>query len=139
MLTLTFRSIRHPGGFWAFSSWARPFSTGFCCLASRIRPGCLREWWPLLWAIFVGWVFVSFYYLDDWLLVAESRVLLESHLRTTLQWTRDLGFLVYWEKSSLTPQRLPSYLGALLVIPRLLARPSEPQGVGSSGGVSGSC
>ena len=35
-----------------------------------------------------------FFYLDDWLLVAESRVLLESHLRTTLQWTRDLGFLV---------------------------------------------
>ena len=26
-----------------------------------------------------------FYYLDDWLLVAESRVLLESHLRTTLR------------------------------------------------------
>ena len=66
-----------------------------------------------------------FYYLDDWLLVAESRDLLESHLRTTLQWTRDLGFLVNWEKSSLTPQRLPSYLGAQLDIPRLLARPLE--------------
>ena len=66
-----------------------------------------------------------FYYLDDWLLVAESRDLLESHLRTTLLWTRDLGFLVNWEKSSLTPQRLPSYLGAHLDIPRLLARPSE--------------
>ena len=66
-----------------------------------------------------------FYYLDNWLLVAESRDLLESHLRTTLLWTRDLGFLVNWEKSSLTPQRLPSYLGAHLDIPRLLARPSE--------------
>ena len=66
-----------------------------------------------------------FYYLDDWLLVAESRDLLETHLRTTLQWTRDLGFLVNWKKSSLTPQRLPSYFGAQLDIPRLLARPLE--------------
>ena len=66
-----------------------------------------------------------FYYLDVWLLVAESRDLLESHLRTTLLWTRDLGFLVNWEKSSLTPQRLPFYLGAHFDFPRLLARPSE--------------
>ena len=66
-----------------------------------------------------------FYYLDVWLLVAESRDLLESHLRTTLLWTRDLGFLVNWVKSSLTPQRLPFYLGAHFDIPRLLARPSE--------------
>ena len=66
-----------------------------------------------------------FYYLDDWLLVAESRDLLETHLRTILQWNRDLGFLVNWKKSSLTPQRLPSYLGAQLDIPRLLARPLE--------------
>ena len=45
-----------------------------------------------------------FYYLDDWLIVAESRVLLEAHLRSTLQWTLDLGFLVFRKKSSLTPQ-----------------------------------
>ena len=80
-----------------------------------------------MWAIFVDWVFVSFtiWTTGFWLLEAESRVLLEPHLRTTLQWTRDLGFLVNWGKSSLTPQRLPSYLGAQLDIPRLLARPSE--------------
>ena len=66
-----------------------------------------------------------FYYLDVWLLVTESRDLFESHLRTTLLWTRDLGFLVNWVKSSLTPQRLPFYLGAHFDIPRLLSRPSE--------------
>ena len=66
-----------------------------------------------------------FYYLDDWLLIAESKELLELHLQTTLQWTQDLGFLVNWKKSSLTPQRIPSYLGAQLDIPNLLARPLE--------------
>ena len=39
-----------------------------------------------------------FYYLDVWLLVAESRDLLEFLLRTTLLWSRDLGFLVIWVK-----------------------------------------
>ena len=66
-----------------------------------------------------------FYYLDDWLLVAESKELLELHLQTTLLWTQDLGFLVNWKKSSLVPQRLPAYLGAQLDIPNLLARPLE--------------
>ena len=66
-----------------------------------------------------------FYYLDDWLLVAESKELLELHLQTTLQWTQDLGFLVNWKKSSLVPQRLPSFLGAQLDIPHLLVRPLE--------------
>lgn len=66
-----------------------------------------------------------FYYLDDWLLVAGSRELLESHLQLALLWTQDLGFLVNWKKSSLTPQRVPSFLGAHLDIPNLLARPVE--------------
>ena len=66
-----------------------------------------------------------FYYLDDWLLVAESKELLELHLQMTLQWTQDLGFLVNWKKTSLTAQRIPSYLGAQLDITNLLARPLE--------------
>ena len=66
-----------------------------------------------------------FYYLDDWLLVAESKELLESHLQTALRWTQDLGFLVNWEKSALVPQRLPSYLGAQLDFPNMLTRPLE--------------
>ena len=66
-----------------------------------------------------------FYYLDDWLLIAESRPLLESHLLTTLQLSQRLGFIVNWKKSMLTPQRMPIYLGASLDIPRLIARPVE--------------
>ena len=52
--------------------------------------------------------FRVFYYLDDWLLVAESKELLELHLQTTMQWTQDLGFPVNCKKSSLVPQRLPA-------------------------------
>ena len=66
-----------------------------------------------------------FYYLDDWLIVASSRDLLLSHLRSTLVITQSLGFLINWKKSSLVPLRLPSYLGALLDIPHLLARPLD--------------
>ena len=39
-----------------------------------------------------------FYYLDDWLLVTESKELLELLLYTTLLWTQFLGFLVFWEE-----------------------------------------
>ena len=64
-----------------------------------------------------------FHYLDDWLLVANSRTLLVLHLQKTLELTQRLGFLVNLEKSSLTPSQIPSFLGASLDIPRLLARP----------------
>ena len=63
-----------------------------------------------------------FYNLDDWLIVAESQSLLQSHLQVTLQ---VLGFIVNLQKSMLTPQRMPIYLGASLDIPRLIARPME--------------
>ena len=66
-----------------------------------------------------------FYYLDDWLIVAESRSLLLFYLFLVLRRVQDLGFLVNWKKSSLEPQRVPVYLGAVLDIPRRLARPTE--------------
>ena len=66
-----------------------------------------------------------FYYLDDWLIVAESKSLLLFHLSLVLRRIQDLGFLVNWKKSSLEPQRVPIYLGAVLDIPRGLARPAE--------------
>ena len=59
------------------------------------------------------------------MIVASSRTLLESHLQMTLRVTQDLGFLINWKKSVLSPQRLPEYLGASLDIPRLLARPLD--------------
>ena len=66
-----------------------------------------------------------FYYLNVWLIVADSRALLESPLLLTLTVTQGLGFLINWEKLSLSPQRLPVYLSAVLDIPRLLARPRD--------------
>ena len=49
-----------------------------------------------------------FYYIDDWLLVAESQTLLLSHLQTTLQLSQSLVFITNREKSMLVPQRLPT-------------------------------
>ena len=69
--------------------------------------------------------FRIFYYLDDWLLVAESQSLLQSHIQATLQLAQNLGFIVNLKKSVLTPQKMPVYLGASLDIPRLIARPVE--------------
>ena len=66
-----------------------------------------------------------FYYLYDWLLVAESQTLLLAHLQATLQLSHSLGFIVNWKKSVLTPERMPVYLGASLDIPRLIIRPVE--------------
>ena len=68
-----------------------------------------------------------FYYLDDWLIVAESQSVLQSHLRTTLQLVQNLGFIVNLKKSVFTPQKMPVYLGASLDIRRLIARPVEPR------------
>ena len=64
-----------------------------------------------------------FLYLNDWLLIAYSMTLLELLLQKTLELTHRLGFLVNLEKSSLTPSQIPSFLGASLDIPGLLARP----------------
>ena len=99
-----------------------------------INTRCFRSGWkdsPWVFTRLVAVVIASlrrqgiriFHYLDAWLLVANSRALLELHLQTTLRLTQELGFLLNWEKSSLTPSQLPSYLGAALDIPRPLARP----------------
>lgn len=66
-----------------------------------------------------------FCYLDDWILLAESESLLLDHLYLLVQTTRELGFLINWEKSNLSPSRVPSFLGAVLDIPCQLARPSR--------------
>ena len=62
-----------------------------------------------------------YFYLDDWLLVAESQLLLQSHLLATLQLAQSLGFIVFLKISVLTPQRMPVYLGASLDFPRWIA------------------
>nr|XP_054759272.1 uncharacterized protein LOC129265291 [Lytechinus pictus] len=65
-----------------------------------------------------------FVYLDDWLLVASSKARLLSHLSLLLRITQELGFVVNWEKSDLSPSRVPTYLGAVLDLPNQIARPS---------------
>ena len=62
-----------------------------------------------------------YFYLDDWLLVADSQSLLQSHLLATLQLAQSLGFIVFLKISLLTPQRMPVYLGASLDFPRWMA------------------
>lgn len=66
-----------------------------------------------------------FCYLDDWILLAESESLLLDNLYLLVQTTIELGFLINWEKSNLSPSRVPSFLGAVLDIPCQLARPSR--------------
>ncbi|XP_063968672.1 uncharacterized protein LOC135157360 [Lytechinus pictus] len=63
-------------------------------------------------------------YLDDWLLVVNSKAKRLSHLSLLLRVTQELGFVVNWEKSDLSPSRVPTYLGAVLDLPNQIARPS---------------
>ena len=65
------------------------------------------------------------YYLDDWLIVAPSWGLLLSHLRETLICAQSLCFLINLEKSSLLPTQVPVFLGAVLDLTRLTARPAD--------------
>ena len=66
-----------------------------------------------------------FCYLDDWLLVASSRSILLEQLAFLLRTVQNLGFIVNWEKSELTPTQRPTFLGATIDIPAELARPSS--------------
>ena len=68
--------------------------------------------------------FGCFCYLDDWLLAAKSRDLLSRQLGFFLRTVQDLGFIINWGKSELTPTQRPIFLGAAIDIPRQLARSS---------------
>ena len=63
--------------------------------------------------------------LDVWFLVAESRLLVEDHLRFLVEVTQLIGFLINHKKSMFFPQRHPTFLGAVLDVLRLLARPVD--------------
>ena len=52
-----------------------------------------------------------FTYLDGWLLVANSEPKLRAQLSFLLHITQNLGFLVNWEKSELSPTHTPIYFG----------------------------
>ena len=68
---------------------------------------------------------IVFMYLDDWLIVDQSR---EATMVTlNLMWciTRDLGFSINTEKSCPCPTQFPVFLGASLNLHRGLACPTE--------------
>ena len=50
-------------------------------------------------------------YLDDFILFAESAVLLSDSAKTTLELLQCLGFTINWEKSSLIPAQEVGFLG----------------------------
>ena len=53
-------------------------------------------------------------YLDNWLVVAESRYLLLHHLDLLLQLCADLGIVVNWQKSDLVLSTRLQYLGMVI-------------------------
>ncbi|XP_066439008.1 uncharacterized protein [Eleutherodactylus coqui] len=53
-------------------------------------------------------------YLDDILIIAESRKLLTKHLEIVLELLQSLGWIINWEKSSLNPDRKKMFLGITL-------------------------
>ena len=98
MLTFIFRSTCCPGVFWVFQFLGRSFQLKVLPFGLKVFPWVFTR----VVATLVGHLrqlgLHLFYYLDVWLLVAESRDLLEFLLHTTLLWSRDLGFLVNWVK-----------------------------------------
>ncbi|MGL5565083.1 MAG: reverse transcriptase domain-containing protein, partial [Plesiomonas sp.] len=53
-------------------------------------------------------------YLDDWLILAQSRELVLTHLNLTLRHLRDLGFRLNLVKSVLLPSQQTTFLGVML-------------------------
>ena len=53
-------------------------------------------------------------YLDDKMIVGSSCEEAFSRTYQTCELISRLGFIINWEKSSLTPSQLPTYLGAVL-------------------------
>ena len=66
-------------------------------------------------------------YLDDWLIVAESRQEIESARDWTIQLAEHLGLLINWEKSDLIPTQKIVYLGIQIDTIQGRAFPSEPR------------
>ena len=65
-----------------------------------------------------------FSYLDDILIVADSRDLAVTHTSLVIDHPLTLGFLINWTKSSLSPSQVTTYLGIELNSVSMLCRPS---------------
>ena len=68
-------------------------------------------------------------YLDDWLILAQSRAVLIEHTTILLDHLEDLGLSVNWAKSSLSPSQKISFLGAELDSLSMIARLSQQRAV----------
>ena len=65
-----------------------------------------------------------FMYLDDWLIVAESRDLAARDTARVVQEAGNFGWVINLEKSDLSPSQTPTFLGAVLDFQTALARPT---------------
>ena len=65
-----------------------------------------------------------FVYLDDWLVVAQSEAELKEDTRKALEITTSLGWIVNYDKSSLSAAQKVTYLGAVIDFQRGLAFPT---------------
>ncbi|CAM4570104.1 unnamed protein product [Leuciscus chuanchicus] len=68
-------------------------------------------------------------YLDDWLILAQSRAVLIEHMTILLDHLEDLGLSVNWAKSSLSPSQKISFLGTELDSLSMIARLSQQRAV----------
>ncbi|XDV29293.1 hypothetical protein PO909_032430 [Leuciscus waleckii] len=68
-------------------------------------------------------------YLDDWLILAQSRAVLIEHTTILLDHLEDLGLSVNWAKSSLSPSQKISFLGTELDSLSMIARLSQQRAV----------
>ncbi|CAM4454824.1 unnamed protein product [Leuciscus chuanchicus] len=68
-------------------------------------------------------------YLDDWLILAQSRSVLIEHTTILLDHLKNLGLRVNWAKSSLSPSQTISFLGTELDSLSMIARLSPQRAV----------
>ena len=67
------------------------------------------------------------HYLDNWLILASSRLLVLQALDTVLRVCQELGIVANWEKSNLLPAQRVVYLGVIIDFTLFRASPSLPR------------
>lgn len=60
------------------------------------------------------WGITLFPYINNWLIVVDSKVDLLQHLKQMLNLLQSLGIAVNWKKSNLVPSQRVQYIGAII-------------------------